>query len=238
GVCTKMIERNKAIPIKHSQIFSTYADNQTAVDIRVLQGEREFAKDNKELGVFRLDGIAPAPRGIPQIEVTFDIDSNGIVHVSAKDLGTGKEQNITIQSSSNMSKDDINKAVEEAERYAEEDKKRKEEVDIKNQAESMVFQCEKALTDFGDKVSDSDKAPIQSKIDELKKAIDSNSTSEMKAKTEELQKLIYELSSKVYQAAGGAAGAEAGPDVTGAADSSDSNDNGGDFVDADFTDVK
>ncbi len=238
GVCTKMIERNKAIPIKHSQIFSTYADNQTAVDIRVLQGEREFAKDNKELGVFRLDGIAPAPRGIPQIEVTFDIDSNGIVHVSAKDLGTGKEQNITIQSSSNMSKDDINKAVEEAERYAEEDKKRKEEVEIKNQAESMVFQCEKALSDFGDKVSDSEKAPIQSKIDELKKAIDSGSTSEMKAKTEELQKLIYELSSKVYQAAGGAANAGAGPDVTGGADSSDSNDNGGDFVDADFTDVK
>ncbi|MGN0695890.1 MAG: molecular chaperone DnaK [Oscillospiraceae bacterium] len=237
GVCTKMIERNKAIPIKHSQIFSTYADNQTAVDIRVLQGEREFAKDNKELGVFRLDGIAPAPRGIPQIEVTFDIDSNGIVHVSAKDLGTGKEQNITIQSSSNMSKDDINKAVEEAERYAEEDKKRKEEVDIKNQAESMVFQCEKALTDFGDKVSDSEKAPIQSKIDELKKAIESGSTSEMKAKTEELQKLIYELSSKVYQAAGGAAGA--GPEAAaGADDSSDSSDNGGDFVDADFTDVK
>ncbi|MDD7429010.1 MAG: molecular chaperone DnaK [Oscillospiraceae bacterium] len=238
GVCTKMIERNKAIPIKHSQIFSTYADNQTAVDIRVLQGEREFAKDNKELGVFRLDGIAPAPRGIPQIEVTFDIDSNGIVHVSAKDLGTGKEQNITIQSSSNMSKEDINKAVEEAERYAEEDKKRKEEVDIKNQAESMVFQCEKALTDFGDKVSDSEKAPIQSKIDELKKAIESGSTSEMKAKTEELQKLIYELSSKVYQAAGGAANAGVNPDVTGAADSSDNNDNGGDFVDADFTDVK
>ncbi|MCI5752176.1 MAG: molecular chaperone DnaK [Oscillospiraceae bacterium] len=237
GVCTKMIERNKAIPIKHSQIFSTYADNQTAVDIRVLQGEREFAKDNKELGVFRLDGIAPAPRGIPQIEVTFDIDSNGIVHVSAKDLGTGKEQNITIQSSSNMSKEDINKAVEEAERYAEEDKKRKEEVDIKNQAESMVFQCEKALTDFGDKVSDSEKAPIQSKIDELKKAIESGSTSEMKAKTEELQKLIYELSSKVYQAAGGAAGA--GPEAAaGAADSSDSDDNNGDFVDADFTDVK
>ena len=138
GVCTKMIERNKAIPIKHTMVFSTAADNQTAVDINVLQGEREFAKDNKQLGMFRLDGIAPAPRGIPQIEVTFDIDSNGIVHVSAKDLGTGKEQNITIQSSTNMSKEDIDKAVEEAERYAEEDKKRKEEVDIKNQAESLV----------------------------------------------------------------------------------------------------
>ena len=169
GVCTKMIERNKAIPIKHTMVFSTAADNQTAVDINVLQGEREFAKDNKQLGMFRLDGIAPAPRGIPQIEVTFDIDSNGIVHVSAKDLGTGKEQNITIQSSTNMSKEDIDKAVEEAERYAEEDKKRKEEVDIKNQAESLVFQSEKALADFGDKVSESDKAPIQAKIDELKK---------------------------------------------------------------------
>ena len=204
GVCTKMIERNKAIPIKYSQVFSTYADNQTAVDINVLQGEREFAKDNKQLGMFRLDGIAPAPRGVPQIEVTFDIDSNGIVHVSAKDLGTGKEQNITIQSSTNMSKEDIDKAVADAERYAEEDKKRKEEVDIKNQAESLVFQSEKAMTDFGDKVSDADKAPIQAKIEELKKAIESGVTADMKAKTDELQKLIYELSSKVYQASGAA----------------------------------
>ena len=240
GVCTKMIERNKAIPIKHSQIFSTYADNQTAVDIRVLQGEREFAKDNKELGLFRLDGIAPAPRGIPQIEVTFDIDSNGIVHVTAKDLGTGKEQNITIQSSSNMSKDDINKAVEEAERYAEEDKKRKEAVDIKNQADNMVFQCEKAMKDFGDKVSESDKAPIQEKIDELKKAIEGGNTDEMKAKTDALQNAFYELSSKVYQAAGGQgnpADAAAAAGAAGAADNGDGKD-GGDFVDADFTDVK
>ena len=240
GVCTKMIERNKAIPIKHSQIFSTYADNQTAVDIRVLQGEREFAKDNKELGLFRLDGIAPAPRGIPQIEVTFDIDSNGIVHVTAKDLGTGKEQNITIQSSSNMSKDDINKAVEEAERYAEEDKKRKEAVDIKNQADNMVFQCEKAMKDFGDKVSESDKAPIQEKIDELKKAIEGGNTDEMKAKTDALQNAFYELSSKVYQAAGGQgnpADAAAAAGAAGVADNGDGKD-GGDFVDADFTDVK
>ena len=240
GVCTKMIERNKAIPIKHSQIFSTYADNQTAVDIRVLQGEREFAKDNKELGLFRLDGIAPAPRGIPQIEVTFDIDSNGIVHVTAKDLGTGKEQNITIQSSSNMSKDDINKAVEEAERYAEEDKKRKEAVDIKNQADNMVFQCEKAMKDFGDKVSESDKAPIQEKIDELKKAIEGGNTDEMKAKTDALQNAFYELSSKVYQAAGGQgnpADAAAAAGAAGTADNGDGKD-GGDFVDADFTDVK
>ncbi|MGN0665046.1 MAG: Hsp70 family protein, partial [Huintestinicola sp.] len=234
GVCTKMIERNKAIPIKYSQVFSTYADNQTAVDINVLQGEREFAKDNKQLGMFRLDGIAPAPRGIPQIEVTFDIDSNGIVHVSAKDLGTGKEQNITIQSSSNMSKEDINKAVEEAERYAEEDKKRKEEVDIKNQADSMVFQSEKALTDFGDKISDSDKAPVQAKIDELKKAIESGNTADMKAKTEELQKAVYELSSKVYQAAGAAQQAAGGEAPNPGADS---NDGGEGFVDADFTEA-
>ncbi len=234
GVCTKMIERNKAIPIKHSQIFSTYADNQTAVDIRVLQGEREFARDNKELGVFRLDGIAPAPRGIPQIEVTFDIDANGIVHVLAKDLGTGKEQNITIQSSSNMSKSDIDKAVEEAERYAEEDKKRREEVDIKNQADSMVFQTEKALADFGDKVSDSDKAPVQAKIDELKSAIAGGNTDDMKAKTDELQKAIYDLSSKVYQAAG----ANAQPDMNGAdmgtAPQQDAPSGDG-FVDGEFT---
>ncbi|MGN1090650.1 MAG: molecular chaperone DnaK [Huintestinicola sp.] len=232
GVCTKMIERNKAIPIKYSQVFSTYADNQTAVDINVLQGEREFAKDNKQLGMFRLDGIAPAPRGVPQIEVTFDIDSNGIVHVSAKDLGTGKEQNITIQSSTNMSKEDIDKAVQEAERYAEEDKKRKEEVDIKNQAESLVFQSEKAMTDFGDKVSDADKAPVQAKIDELKKAIESGVTADMKAKTEELQKAVYELSSKVYQASGAAQQAAQGAGDNGAAGG---NDDG--FVDADFTEV-
>ncbi len=238
GVCTKMIERNKAIPIKHSQVFSTYADNQTAVDINVLQGEREFAKDNKQLGMFRLDGIAPAPRGVPQIEVTFDIDSNGIVHVSAKDLGTGKEQNITIQSSTNRSKEDIDKAVQDAERYAEEDKKRKEEVDIKNQAESLVFQSEKAIKDFGDKVSESEKAPIQAKIDELKKAIESGNTADMKAKTDELQQAVYELSSKVYQAAG--AQAQGAQDAGPAPESNDagakSDDNG--FVDADFTDVK
>ena len=238
GVCTKMIERNKAIPIKHTMVFSTAADNQTAVDINVLQGEREFAKDNKQLGMFRLDGIAPAPRGIPQIEVTFDIDSNGIVHVSAEDLGTGKEQNITIQSSTNMSKEDIDKAVEEAERYAEEDKKRKEEVDIKNQAESLVFQSEKALADFGDKVSESDKAPIQAKIDELKKAMEGGNTADIKAKTDELQKAVYDLSSKVYQAAGAAQQAAQGGD----AQSNDNNNggaNGGSddngFVDAQFT---
>jgi molecular chaperone DnaK len=161
GVCTKIIERNTTIPTKKSQIFSTAADNQPAVEINVLQGEREFAKDNKSLGMFKLDGIAPAPRGIPQIEVTFDIDQNGIVHVSAKDLGTGREQNITITASTNMSKDDIEKAVKEAEQFAEEDKKAREAVDIKNNAEGLTMQVEKALNDFGDKVSESEKAPLR-----------------------------------------------------------------------------
>ena len=238
GINTKVIERNSTIPTKKSQIFSTAADGQTSVEVHVLQGEREFAKDNKTLGVFHLDGIAPAPRGIPQIEVTFDIDSNGIVHVSAKDLGTGKEQNITIQSSTNMSKEDIDKAVEEAERYAEEDKKRKEEVDIKNQAESLVFQSEKALADFGDKVSESDKAPIQAKIDELKKAMEGGNTADIKAKTDELQKAVYDLSSKVYQAAGAAqqaaqGGAAQGNDSNNGGAQGGSDDNG--FVDAQFT---
>lgn len=238
GVCTRMIERNTTIPTKKSQVFSTYADNQTAVDINVLQGEREFAKDNKQLGVFRLDGIAPAPRGVPQIEVTFDIDANGIVNVSAKDLGTGKEQKISITASTNMSKEDIQKAVDEAARYADEDKKRKDAVDAKNAGENMVFQCEKALTDFGDKVSEEEKANIQSKIDALKAANATDNTDDIKAKTEELQKAFYEVSQKIYQAAGaqaqqdGAAGA-AGADMGGSA--SDDNNNGGDFVDADFT---
>ncbi len=239
GVCTRMIERNTTIPTKKSQVFSTYADNQTAVDINVLQGEREFAKDNKQLGVFRLDGIAPAPRGVPQIEVTFDIDANGIVNVSAKDLGTGKEQKISITASTNMSKEDIQKAVDEAARYADEDKKRKDAVDAKNAGENMVFQCEKALADFGDKVSEEEKANIQSKIDALKAANATDNTEDIKAKTEELQKAFYEVSQKVYQAAG----AQAQQDQGGAADmgggaSDDSNNNGNegaDFVDADFT---
>lgn len=233
GVCTRMIERNTTIPTKKSQVFSTYADNQTAVDINVLQGEREFAKDNKQLGVFRLDGIAPAPRGVPQIEVTFDIDANGIVNVSAKDLGTGKEQKISITASTNMSKEDIQKAVDEAARFAEEDKKRKEAVDAKNAGENMVFQCEKALADFGDKVSESEKADIQAKIDALKAANATDNTDDIKAKTEELQKAFYEVSQKVYQAAG----AQAQQD--GAAGDMGGNDNGGgndgdDFVDANF----
>lgn len=235
GVCTRMIERNTTIPTKKSQVFSTYADNQTAVDINVLQGEREFAKDNKQLGVFRLDGIAPAPRGVPQIEVTFDIDANGIVNVSAKDLGTGKEQKISITASTNMSKEDIQKAVDDAAKYADEDKKRKEAVDAKNAGENMVFQCEKALTDFGDKVSEEERANIQSKIDALKAANATDNTEDIKAKTEELQKAFYEVSQKVYQAAGAQAQQDGTTaDMGGGADSG-SDDNGGDFVDADFT---
>ena len=232
GVCTRMIERNTTIPTKKSQVFSTYADNQTAVDINVLQGEREFAKDNKQLGVFRLDGIAPAPRGVPQIEVTFDIDANGIVNVSAKDLGTGKEQKISITASTNMSKDDIQKAVDEAAKYAEEDKKRKDAVDAKNAGENMVFQCEKALADFGDKVSADEKADIQSKIDALKAANATDNTDDIKAKTEELQKAFYEVSQKVYQAAGAQAQQA---DMGGNSDSGDNDENNGDFVDVDFS---
>jgi len=241
GVCTKIIERNTTIPTKKSQVFSTAADNQSAVDINILQGEREFAKDNKQLGMFRLDGIAPAPRGIPQIEVTFDIDQNGIVHVSAKDLGTGKEQNISITASTNMSKDDIEKAVKNAEAFAEEDKKHREDVDTKNNGENLVFQCEKALGEFGDKVSESEKAPIQSKCDELKEALKTDNSETIKAKTEELQKLFYELSSKVYQQAGaaqqaasaeGAEGAEGGFDGNVNDEKKDDN-----VVDADFTEA-
>ncbi len=201
GVCTRMIERNTTIPKKYSQVFSTYSDNQPAVDINVLQGEREFARDNKQLGTFRLDGIAPAPRGIPQIEVTFDIDQNGIVHVSAKDLGTGKEQNITITSSTNMSKEDIDRAVKEAEQYAAEDKKRREEVDAKNEAENLVFQCEKALADFGDKVSADEKSAIEQKCAALKSAVAANNADEIKTLKEDLQKAFYDLSSKIYQQA-------------------------------------
>ena len=240
GVCTKMIERNTTIPTKKSQVFSTFSDNQTAVDINVLQGEREFARDNKQLGMFRLDGIAPAPRGIPQIEVTFDIDANGIVNVSAKDLGTGKEQHISITSSTNMSKEDIQKAVDEAAQYAEEDKKRKEAVDAKNNADNLVFQCEKALADFGDKVSADEKAAVQPKIDALKEAAKTDNTEDIKAKTEELQKAFSEIATKVYQAAGAAAQSAQGADMgnmgAGAADDSD-NGNGGDFVDAEFKDA-
>ncbi|MBE6862954.1 MAG: molecular chaperone DnaK [Ruminococcus flavefaciens] len=240
GVCTRMIERNTTIPTKKSQVFSTYADNQPAVDINVLQGEREFARDNKQLGTFRLDGIAPAPRGIPQIEVTFDIDQNGIVHVSAKDLGTGKEQNISITASTNMSKDDIEKAVKEAEQYAAEDKKRREEVDNKNEAENLVFQCEKALTDFGDKVSADEKANIEAKCTALKSAIEANNNDEIKSLKEELQKAFYDLSAKIYQQAnpnGGGIDPSQFANMGGAAQADNSNNGGDDVVDADFTEV-
>ena len=244
GVSTPMIERNTTIPTKKTQIFSTYADNQTAVDINVLQGEREFARDNKQLGTFRLDGIAPAPRGIPQIEVTFDIDSNGIVKISAKDLGTGKEQNITITSSTNMSKEDIDKAVKEAEMYAEEDKKRKEEVDTKNNAENLVYQCEKALTDFGDKVTAEDKAPIEAKCNDLKEALKGTDMEAVKAKTEELQKAFYALSEKVYknaspeeQAAAQQAAAQAAAGMGGQAQGGSGSGNDDGVVDADYTEA-
>ena len=245
GVCTKIIERNTTIPTKKSQIFSTAADNQSAVDIVVLQGEREFAKDNKQLGTFRLDGIAPAPRGVPQIEVTFDIDQNGIVKVSAKDLGTGKEQNITITASTNMSKEDIDKAVKEAEQYAEDDKKRREEVDTKNNAESLCFQCENALKEFGDKVPADEKSAIESKIADLRSALGGNDAAAIKAKSDDLQQAFYALSSKVYKQNGGQPGAD--PNMGGSAgfNSADpnmgGNPNGGSgddgVVDADFKEV-
>ncbi|MDR0947026.1 MAG: molecular chaperone DnaK [Ruminococcus sp.] len=240
GVCTKMIERNTTIPTKKSQVFSTYADNQTAVDVNVLQGEREFAKDNKQLGMFRLDGIAPAPRGIPQIEVTFDIDANGIVMVSAKDLGTGKAQNISIQSSTNMSKEDVQKAVDEAARFADEDKKRKEEVDAKNNADSLIFQCEKALTDFGDKVTEEEKSTVNGKIEALKAIKESGSTEEIKDRTKELQDAFYAVSQKIYQAAGAAAQPEgqSGNDNDVPPPPADGgNDNNEGFVDADYTEA-
>ena len=210
GIMTKLIDRNTAIPTKRSEVFSTAEDNQPSVDINVLQGEREFAKDNKSIGTFRLDGIAPAPRGIPQIEVTFDIDANGIVNVTAKDLGTGKEQHISITASTNMSKDDIDKAVKEAEQFSAEDKKRKEEVDVRNEADQMVYQIEKSMTDFGDKVTEDDKAKVQPKLDALKEALKGTDIEAIKTAKDELQKEFYEVAGKIYQAQGAAAGAAEG----------------------------
>ena len=233
GVCTKIIDRNTTIPTHKSQVFSTAADNQPSVEVNVLQGEREFARDNKSLGVFHLDGIAPAPRGVPQIEVTFDIDANGIVKVSAKDLGTGKEQNITITASTNMSKDDIDKAVKEAEQFAADDKKKREEVDIRNGADQMVFQTEKMLKENGDKMPADVKSEAEAKLADLKTAVQSGSIDEIKAKQDELSH-VFE---KMYQAAAAAqqaAGAQPGPDA-GANNQQKPNDDG--VVDADFKEV-
>ena len=210
GISTKIIDRNTTIPVKKSQIFSTAADNQPSVEVHVLQGEREFARDNKTLGVFHLDGIMPAPRGIPQIEVTFDIDANGIVHVSAKDLGTQKEQSINITSSTNMSKEDIEKAVADAERFAQEDKQRREEVDTRNGADQMVYQCEKLLSEEGDKFSDDEKAALNEKIDALKEALKGEDINLIKSKQEELTQKFYEVSEKLYKAAQEAAQAQQG----------------------------
>ena len=200
SVMTKVIERNTTIPTKKSQIFSTAADNQPSVEVHVLQGEREFAKDNKTLGVFHLDGIAPARRGVPQIEVTFDIDANGIVNVSAKDLGTGREQKITITSNTNMSKEDVEKAVQEAEQYAAEDKKKRESVEVRNGADQMVYQCEKTLEELGDKVDAADKSDLEAKIADLKEALKGEDIDAIKAKQEDLTKKFYDVSAKVYQA--------------------------------------
>ena len=240
GVCTKIIERNTTIPTKKSQIFSTAADNQSSVQVHVLQGEREFAKDNKTLGMFMLDGILPARRGVPQIEVTFDIDANGIVHVSAKDLGTGKEQAISITASSNMSKEDIEKAVREAEQFAEEDKKRKEELDIKNNADQMVYQCEKLLSENGDKLADDDKANINAAVDALKEALKGEDYNLIKSRQEELTKVFYEISEKLYKAAapeGGAAGPDFGGAGYGAPNGGDGSADGDGYYDASYTDV-
>jgi molecular chaperone DnaK len=201
GVFTRLIDRNTTIPTRKSQIFSTAADGQTTVEIHVLQGEREMAAYNKTLGRFQLSGIAPAPRGIPQIEVTFDIDANGIVNVSAKDLGTGKEQKIVITASTNLSKDDIEKAVRDAEQYAAEDAARKDEVDTHNNAEHIIYQTEKTLADLGDKISDSEKASIQSAVDNLKEVNKGNDVAAIKAATEEVQKAFYAVSEKLYQQA-------------------------------------
>ena len=239
GVCTKLIERNTTIPTKKSQVFSTAADNQTSVEVNVLQGEREMAAYNKSLGRFQLDGIAPARRGVPQIEVTFDIDANGIVNVSAKDLGTGKEQHITITSSTNMSKEDVEKAVRDAEQYAAEDAKRKEEIDTRNQGDQMVYQTERTLEELGDKVDAAEKAEVESKLNELKETLKGSDTAAIKAATEALTQVFYKLSEKMYQQAnpqGGQPGANPGcdPNCQGG-DCGNGGDNGQQYYDADYT---
>ncbi len=245
-MATRLIERNTTIPTKKSQVFSTAADNQTAVDINVVQGERQFAKDNKSLGQFRLDGIPPAPRGIPQIEVTFDIDANGIVNVSAKDLGTGKEQHITITAGSNMSDEDIDRAVKEAAEYEAQDKKRKEAIDARNDADSFVFQTEKALTDVGDKIAESDKSAVEADLAALKELLEKtkdtemteSQVAEMKAAQEKLMNSAQALFTKVYEQAQAAGAGAAGPDMGGAqAGPSDDAGAGDDVVDGDYREV-
>ena len=244
GINTKVIERNTTIPTKKSQIFSTAVDNQPSVEVHVLQGEREFARDNKTLGIFSLDGIMPARRGVPQIEVTFDIDANGIVHVSAKDLGTGKEQSISITASSNMSKEDIEKAVHDAEQFAEEDKKRREEVDTRNEADQMVYQCEKIISEEGDKFDANDKADLQSKIDSLKNALNGQDMNLIKNEKEALQQTFYKVSEKLYQQAQAQAGAQGAAGQQGApfggADFNQGGAQGGNnggYTDAGYTDA-
>ena len=234
GIATRLIERNTTIPTKKSQIFSTAADNQPSVEIHVLQGEREMAAGNKTLGRFTLDGIAPAPRGIPQIEVTFDIDANGIVNVSAKDLGTGKEQKITITASTNLSQDEIDKAMHEAEQYAEQDKKNKEAVEVRNNAEQLVFQSEKALTDLGDKLSADEKSGVQAEIEKVKEALKGTDTDMIKAATEGLSKKFSDLAGKIYQQQA----PQGNPNMGGAQGAGAQGGQQGDFVDADFTEVK
>ena len=238
GVFTKLIERNTTIPTKKSQVFSTAADNQTSVEVNVLQGEREMAAYNKSLGRFQLDGIAPARRGVPQIEVTFDIDANGIVNVSAKDLGTGKEQHITITSSTNMSKEDVDKAVREAEQYAAEDAKRKEEIDTRNQGDQMVYQTERTLEELGDKVDAAEKAEVESKLNELKETLKGSDTAAIKAATEALTQVFYKLSEKMYQQAnpqGGQPGANPGCDPNCQSDDCSKGGDGQQYYDADYT---
>ena len=238
GVFTKLIERNTTIPTKKSQVFSTAADNQTSVEVNVLQGEREMAAYNKTLGKFQLTGIAPAPRGVPQIEVTFDIDANGIVNVSAKDLGTGKEQHITITSSTNMSKEDVEKAVREAEQYAAEDAKRKEEIDTRNQGDQMVYQTERTLEELGDKVDAAEKAEVESKLNELKETLKGSDTAAIKAATEALTQVFYKLSEKMYQQAnpqGGQPGANPGCDPNCQSGDCSKGSDGQQYYDADYT---
>ena len=232
GVCTKIIERNTTIPTKKSQVFSTAADGQTSVQVHVLQGEREFAKDNKSMGMFNLDGIPAAPRGVPQIEVTFDIDANGIVHVSAKDLGTGKEQQITISSSTNMSKEDIDRAVKQAEEFAEQDKKQREDVEQRNAADQVAYQTEKTLNEAGDKIAQDQKDAVMAKVNELKEALKGTDIEAIKAKREEVEKAMYEVSANLYEAAQAAAQAQAGAEGAQADPNGD-----GQVYEADFTEV-